>query len=435
MTQQPVQRDRAGMRPATRRLAAAAAVAMMATLAVPALSAAGAAAAGRTGSGPGMSAAGQLASARGGNNIRAWGDNGEGQLGNGSTTPSLTPVLVNVALKLGTTITSVRTGCDNSLALTSTGQVLAWGSNGFGQLGDGTTTSSDTPVMVSLPPGTTVTAIRAGCQFSLALTSTGQVLGWGLNGHGQLGNGTTTNSDTPVPVRLPGHARVRAISTGGVHSLALVSKRKVLAWGNDTFGELGDGRTGGDRLTPVRVRLPKGVRVTAVAGGGQSSLARTTKGKVLAWGFNGDGELGNGRTATSDVPVRTRLPHGTRVRGVVAGCGHALALTTKGKILAWGRNDHGQLGNGSSARRSRIPVRVKLRRKVTAISAGCTHGLARTASGRVLAWGDNFFGELGNGTTTSRRIPVRVQLPAAAVAIGSGPVAFVNLAITSEAAE
>jgi len=154
---------------------------------------------------------------------------------------------------------------------------------------------------------------------------------------------------------------------------------------------------------------------------------------VLAWGFNGDGELGNGRTTSSNVPVRTRLPQGTRVRSVVAGCGSGLALTTKGKILAWGRNDHGQLGNGSTARRSKTPVRVKLRRKVTAISSGCTDGLARDARGRVLAWGENIDGELGNGSTTSSNTPVRVKLPAAAVAIGSGSTAFVSLAITREA--
>ena len=110
MTQQPVPRDRAGMRPAARRLAAAAVAATMATLAVPALSAARAAAAGRAGRGPGIPAAGQLASARGGNTVRAWGDNSEGELGDGSTTPSLLPVLVNAALKVGTTITSVRAG-------------------------------------------------------------------------------------------------------------------------------------------------------------------------------------------------------------------------------------------------------------------------------------------------------------------------------------
>jgi alpha-tubulin suppressor-like RCC1 family protein len=182
------------------------------------------------------------------------------------------------------------------------------------------------------------------------------VLAWGNNGFGQLGNGTETSSDTPVAAAmLPGDAKVQAISAGFAHNLALTRKGKVLAWGANDSGELGNGRAGGSSLAPIRVRLPKGVQVTAVAAGGQDSLARTTKGKVLAWGFNGDGELGNGRTKSSDIPVRTRLPHGTRVRGLVSGCGHALALTTRGKILAWGRNDHGQIGNGSTARRSKTP--------------------------------------------------------------------------------
>ncbi len=376
---------------------------------------------------------GQLRLARaGGNTVRAWGDNSEGELGDGSTTRACPGP--GHALKVGTTITSVRAGCDNSLALTSTGQVLAWGSNDFGQLGNGTEASSDTPVMVSLPAGTTVTAIRAGCQYSLALTSTGQVLAWGLNNHGQFGNGTTAGSDTPVPVTLPGHAKVRAISAGGAHNLALVSKRKVLAWGANEAGQLGDGRTGGGASPRSGSGCRRGVRVTAVAAGDQQSLGPHHQGQGAGLGLQRRGSAR--QRAHRQQRCAGPYPAAARHPGAQPGgrCGSALALTTKGKILAWGRNDHGQLGNGSTARRSRTPVRVKLRRKAAAISAGCTTGLARTASGRVLAWGDNFSGELGDGTTKASSTPVRVHLPVAAVAIGSGPDAFVSLAITREAA-
>src|SRR5450759_3831659 len=128
----------------------------------------------------------------------AWGYNSSGQLGNGTTTNSSTPV--QVSLPSGTTVTAIAGGGAHSLALTSSGQVLAWGSNSSGQLGNGTTTQSSTPVAVRLPSGSTVTAIAGGGSHSLALTSTGQVLAWGYNYNGELGNGTITNSSTPVAV-------------------------------------------------------------------------------------------------------------------------------------------------------------------------------------------------------------------------------------------
>jgi Regulator of chromosome condensation (RCC1) repeat len=149
----------------------------------------------------------------------AWGYNLYGQLGNASTTTSSTPVAVS--LPTGTTVTAIAAGGFHSLALTSTGRMLAWGQNGSGQLGNGTTAGSTTPVAVSLPSGTTVTAIAGGRVHSLALTSTGQVLAWGLNGFGQLGNATTTDSSTPVLVSLPAGTTVTAIAGGGLHSLAI----------------------------------------------------------------------------------------------------------------------------------------------------------------------------------------------------------------------
>jgi alpha-tubulin suppressor-like RCC1 family protein len=149
----------------------------------------------------------------------AWGRNDLGQLGNGTAANSSTPM--PVSLPAGTRVTAVSAGFGHNLALTSTGRVLAWGDNTFGQVGDGTTTNRSTPVPVSLPPGTWVTAIAGGGNHSLALTSTGRVLAWGLNDFGQVGDGTTTNRSTPVLVSLPAGMRVTAISGGGDHSLAI----------------------------------------------------------------------------------------------------------------------------------------------------------------------------------------------------------------------
>ena len=155
-----------------------------------------------------------------------------GQLGNDTTISSDTPV--KVQLPPGTRVTSMRAGCDHTLALTTTGHVLAWGDNSDGQLGDGTTTSTRTPVMVKLPPGTTVKAIRAGCFHSLALTTTGHVLAWGFSGQGELGNGSTLSSPSPVRVKLPPGTRVPAISAGAYHSLARTTTGRISTPGATT---------------------------------------------------------------------------------------------------------------------------------------------------------------------------------------------------------
>ena len=358
----------------------------------------------------------------------AWGMNNYGQLGNGTTTTTgcgciSTPVAVS--LPSGTTVTAIAGGQFHSLALTSSGQVLAWGNNGDGELGNGTTTDSSTPVAVSLPSGTTVTAIAGGSYHSLALTSSGQVLAWGSNNRGQLGNGTTTYSSIPVPVSLPSGTTATAIAGGGYHSLALTSTGQVLAWGNNVQGELGNGTTT-DSSTPVPVSLPSGTTVTAIAGGFEYSLALTSTLHVLAWGLNANGELGNGTTTNSSTPVAVSQPWGTYVTAIAGGLFHSLALTSTGQVLDWGYNGEGELGNGTTTNSSTpVPVSLPSGTTVTAIAGGQDHSLALTSSGQVLAWGYNAEGELGNGTTTTTgcfciSTPVVVSTLLAAVAIAAG---------------
>jgi alpha-tubulin suppressor-like RCC1 family protein len=289
--------------------------------------------------------------------VLAWGDNTFGQLGDGTFDGSVTPVAVK--LPPGVKVVAVRCGGTHSLALTSTGQVLAWGLNEFGELGDGNLKASDVPVRVRLPAGTKVKAISGGTLFSLALTTTGKVLAWGYNPDGQLGDGTTKNSDIPVTVKLPAGVKMTGVAAGGWTSLALVSGgTKILAWGFGRNGELGDGHTTSSTL-PVRVKLPQGVTVKSLAGGGPN-LALTTTGQVLAWGGNSEGALGDGTTTNSDIPVRVKLPAGMTARSVAAGAGTGMALTTTGRVLAWGSNNYGQLGIDSNITDILTPERVKL---------------------------------------------------------------------------
>jgi alpha-tubulin suppressor-like RCC1 family protein len=363
-----------------------------------------------------------------------WGDDGNGELGDGATGP-VRDLPVPVRLPAGSSITSVRVGCNHTLALTSTGKVLAWGANRSGQLGDGSTAQQTTPVRVKIPAGVKITAVRAGCDWSLALTSKGQLLAWGSNSFGQLGDGTTHARHRPVQVKLPHGTVITGISAGQVHGLAVTRSGAALAWGFG--GVLGDG-TDMMRMKPVPVALPSGTKIAAVAAGSLYSLAITRGGQVLAWGQNDSGQLGDGSTSGRLSPVATDLPTGTKVTGLFAGCAHSLALTAGGIVLAWGENTFGELGDGSfKPRLTPVQATMPPGTKVAAISSGCDHSMVRTVSGRVLVWGRNDQGELGDGgQETKRPTPAAVKLPAGvkAIALSAGPMAEFSLAIVRKVA-
>ena len=307
------------------------------------------------------------AAPRPGSAVLAWGDNQDGELGNGTTTGSSVPVPVH--LPAGSRIAAIAAGYFHGVALTSGGRVLDWGSNFFGELGNATASPSSTPVSVSIPAGTRVAAVATGDFHNLALTSGGRVLAWGENISGELGDGTTISRTTPVPVHLPAGTRIAAVGAGSFHSLAVTSGGRVLAWGSNLLGQLGDGTTT-DSSVPVWVHLPARAHVVAVAGGDDYSLAVTADGRVFAWGFNGEGQLGNGTTTTSLVPVQVHLPAGTRVTGIAGGDFHSVAVTTDGRALAWGFNAEGQLGNGTATDSSvPVPVHLPAFTRVTAVAA------------------------------------------------------------------
>ncbi|MGI5149668.1 RCC1-like domain-containing protein [Plantactinospora sp. CA-294935] len=348
--------------------------------------------------------------------VAGWGRNGSFELGNGSSLDYRAPG--RVALPAGTTVGDVAAGYHHGLVATSTGGVLGWGANGNGQLGDGTTTSRAIPVPVSLPAGTVVTAVAAGLAHSLALTDTGQVYAWGRNGAGQLGDGTTVSRTSPVPVSLPTGVTITAIAAYNVHSLGLTTTGQVYAWGNNTYGQLGDGTTV-SRSTPVPVSLPAGTTATGLAAGGFHSLARTAAGPVLAWGYNSVGQLGDGSTTSRSTPVPVSLPGGTTVTSLAAGLLHSLAVTSTGQALAWGSNSVGQLGDGTITNRS-TPVSVSLPAgtTVTAVAGGSVHSLAATSTGLVLGWGRNNYGQLGNiDIPVSSQVPVPTTQPLATPAV------------------
>jgi RHS repeat-associated protein len=331
--------------------------------------------------------------------VWGWGYNGNGQLGNGTTTNSTIPVQAT-GLSGATTVAS---GAYFTLAIKSDGTVWAWGDNTFGQLGNGTTADSHVPVQTNNLSG--VTAVSAGHYHSLALKSDGTVWAWGRNDSGQLGNGTTTNASAPVKVsNLTG---VVTVAAGGDYSLALKSDGTVWAWGANTYGQLGNNSSKSSSV-PVQVRnLTAVVRISAappIAAGYEHSLAVKSDGTVWAWGYNANGQLGNGTTKNSLVPVQVK--NLTGATGVAAGAYHSLAVKSDGTVWAWGYNFDGELGNGTTTNSS-LPLQVPNLTGVSTVAAGDFTSYVLKSDGSVWDWGYNGDSELGNGGTTNSNVPVQ----------------------------
>jgi alpha-tubulin suppressor-like RCC1 family protein len=345
------------------------------------------------------------------------GYNGYGQLCNGTTNAGSTPAGAVTPLDGGVSTTAA--GAVHSLALKSDGTIYACGNNLFGQLGNGTTTNSSTPVAVTLPGGVTATAVAADEFHSLALTSGGAVFAWGHNAFGQLGNGTTSDSSSPVAVAVPG--TVTQIAAGWAFNLALTSTGAVYAWGFNGDGELGT--TSADTCalyyscskSPVAVSLA-GATVKAIAAGWNHSLALQSDNTVLAWGLNNYGQLGLGDTGNRPTP--TLAVDGLTVKAIACGGAHSLAIKSDNAGIAWGLNNDGQLGVGTTDPFVTIATPVATNNALTAIAGGAFHSLAIQAGGAPLAWGYNATGQLGDGTTANRISPVSPLAPADSAVTG-----------------
>jgi alpha-tubulin suppressor-like RCC1 family protein len=279
-------------------------------------------------------------------------------------------------------VTAIAGGFFHSLALKNDGTVWAWGANYAGQLGDGTTVDRSTPVQVLSLSGVTAIATGSTADHSLALKNDGTVWAWGWNMYGQLGDGTTVDRNTPVQVQnLNG---VTAVARGTSHSLALRNDGLVFAWGENRFGALGDGTTI-DRHTPVVVlispRRPLGriIPVKAIAAGVFFSLAVLSDGLVSAWGSNNYGRLGIGTTAIEFLTTPVQVPHVSGVKAIAAGSRHSLAARSNAIVQAWGWNYSGQLGDGTTVDRPyavQVDNLVENLSEVTAIAGGLSHSLA-----------------------------------------------------------
>ena len=336
-----------------------------------------------------------------GGGVKCWGGNSSGQLGDGTTTIRSTPGDV-VGLTSG--VAAVTAGSSHACALTTNGGVKCWGSNSYGQLGDGTTTNRLTPVDV-VGLGTGVTALAAGGYDTCALTTGGGVKCWGDNSYGELGDGTTTNRMTPVDVSGL-TSEVVGLAVGTFHTCAIMSGGGVKCWGYNYYGQLGDATTT-NRLTPVDVSgLTSGV--VAVAAGYYHTCA-VIGGSVECWGYNYYGQLGDGTATDASTPALV-AGLGSQASAVTAGYYHTCALTTVGGVKCWGINNYGELGDRTPTDRGTPGDVTGLGSGVAAVTSGpaALGTCAVMTDGGLKCWGSNYNGQLGDGSILTRGVPVDV---------------------------
>jgi alpha-tubulin suppressor-like RCC1 family protein len=345
--------------------------------------------------------------------VKCWGDNYLGQLGDGTTTDRHAPVDV-VGLTSG--VASISSLGGHTCAVTSSVGIKCWGENTYGQLGDGTHTYKNTPVdMVVLTSG--VASISSGGDYTCAVTTSGGVKCWGWNYSGQLGDGTTTYRYSPVDV-VDLTSSIASVSSGYSHTCAVTSSGGVKCWGRNFEGQLGDG-TYTYRNTPVDV-VGLSSSVYSISSGSDYTCAVTTSGGVKCWGSNYSGQLGDGTIINIYTPIGVvGLTSG--IASVSSGGGHTCAVTTSGGVKCWGWNIEGQLGDGSDISRHTPDTVFGLGSGIASVSSGYDHTCALTSSGGVKCWGDNNFGQLGDGTNTDINTPVDVvDLTSGVASVSSG---------------
>ena len=304
--------------------------------------------------------------------------------------------------------TSIAAGYGHSLALPTDGKVYTWGYNFYGQLGLGTSgddADEDSPTLITALSNITVSSIAAGIYHSLALTTDGEVYAWGGNEYGQLGLGTIgygTDEDSPTLITALSNITVSSIAAGYYHSLALTTDGKVYAWGSNGNGQLGLGTSGDGTYekSPTLITALSNITVSSIAAGNNNSLALTTDGKVYAWGYNEYGQLGlstSGFDADKDSPTLITALSIITVSSIAAGAFHSLALTTDEEVYAWGYNYYGQLGLDTSGidadEKSPTLITALSNITVSSIAAGNRHSLALTTDGKVDWAGREWEGE------------------------------------------
>ena len=336
--------------------------------------------------------------------VWSWGGGGvnnRGQLGDNSTIDKCTPVSIHGAKK---TFCKISSGSGSIISIDRFGQIWGWGANGDGQLGDNSVTSQCTPVSIH---GTkkTFCDISLTNRHSNGIDFRGQVWSWGHNFWGHLGDNSTTSKRTPVSI----HGVKKtfcSVSAGNGYSLAIDVRGLVWGWGLNTYGLLGNNDTT-SRRTPTSIHGTRKTFCHIIAGNGYS-MAVDYNGKLWGWGNTVNGKLGIGDFLFSLIPISI---HGVKKTfcNINSGGNSSFGIDKNGQVWGWGNNRYGGLGNNTN-NTIRTPVSIHgVKKTFCKISLGYHHSLGIDRVGWVWSWGFNYYGILGDNSTTSKRIPVSIH--------------------------
>ena len=344
-----------------------------------------------------------------GGELYCWGDNRFGQLGDVALAGGHTPVAVplggatkRITLALGFGDVTADAGVF-SCAITTDGALWCWGDNRFGQLGSGD--KEPRPALAPVQSLADATNVDGGAGHACARTTEDAVFCWGSNHRGQLGIGDAEESLVPAPVS---GLSAKRVACGGNHTCAVATDGAVWCWGDNREGQLGVG-TNEERSEPARVFGMEPDAAHTISVGGSHTCALATDSSVWCWGDNRFGQLGDGTLAARNAPTRVELPTGAE--HIYAGGHHTCAVLIDGSTWCWGSNAFGQLGRTGD--NSPVPVRAgeaELGTEVTAAWAGSAHQCAVKRDGSVWCWGNNHYGQLGREGSSSAT-PVRAIAP------------------------
>ncbi|WP_413581716.1 hypothetical protein [Bdellovibrio sp. HCB288] len=331
--------------------------------------------------------------------LKCWGDNQYGQLGMGYSSIITTPKAVDSA----TAHNKVSAGQVNSCGITPRG-VKCWGENYGGQVGDRTTAIKPIPTVAD--PGTPYKAIAingnsAGNHHACGITETGLLKCWGSNAYGEIGDGTKTKRTYPVLV--DSNTSYSAVTTGDLHSCAITTSGNLKCWGYNNTNQLGNGTTT-ESTTPIFIDA--GSTYSAIAAGMKHTCGITTSGSLKCWGYNVGNLLGDGTTTTRTTP--TLIDSGVSYTGIATSESHSCGITSSGSMKCWGNNTAGKLGDNTTTNRS-TPTLIDSGTSYKEVTVGSSHSCGITTAGVLKCWGNNDFGQLGDGTLVGKKIPTIID--------------------------
>ncbi len=336
----------------------------------------------------------------------AWGENNVGQLGDGTTNNNSTPEHIGT----DTDWAQVSAEFEHTAAIKTNGTLWAWGDNSTYELGDGTTNNESTPEQIGTD--TNWAQVSAGAYYTVAIKTDGTLWAWGDNGDGQLGDGTTISESSPEQIGTDTDWKQVSAGYNNFSTVAVKTNGTLWAWGDNSIGELGDGTDVGpdtcptnDPCSTVPIQIGTDTDWAQVSAGTSHTVAVKTDGTLWAWGENNVGQLGDGTTTQQDSPEQ--IGTDTDWAQVSAGAYYTMAIKTDGTLWAWGYNAFGQLGDGTTNNASR-PEQIGTDTNWAQASAGQYQTVALKSDHTLWAWGDNSDGQLGDGTLISESSPEQI---------------------------